>query len=81
MKAPQIDRPPDLFLLAFLIAAAEGKGFYEWLKDELTHSCPDEETLLQMLVDVRKGGSDRMVSSRNQLSRQLSNPTPWVSLT
>jgi len=38
-----------------MLASAEGKGFYEWLKDELTHSCPDEQTLLEMLRDIRRG--------------------------
>jgi hypothetical protein len=35
-----------------MIAAAEGKGFYEWLKDDLTRTCPDERTLLEMLRDI-----------------------------
>jgi hypothetical protein len=38
-----------------MIAAAEGKGFYEWLKDDLTQTCPDEQTLLEILTDIRKG--------------------------
>ena len=39
-----------------MLAQDEGKGFCEWLKDELTHSCPEEQTLLQMLEDVRREG-------------------------
>ena len=49
-----IEIPDDVHARLKMIAAAEGKGFYEWLKDELTHSCPDEETLLQMLEDIRR---------------------------
>jgi hypothetical protein len=41
-------------LLNKLSAAAEGKGFYEWLKDDLIQTCPDERTLLQMLEDIRR---------------------------
>jgi hypothetical protein len=37
-----------------MIASAEGKGFYEWLKEDLTQTCPDEETLLLMLKDIRE---------------------------
>jgi len=36
-----------------MIAAAEGKGFYEWLKEDLCQTCPDERTLLEMLRDIR----------------------------
>jgi len=36
-----------------MLASAEGKGFYEWLKDDLTKTCPDEQTLLEMLRDIR----------------------------
>jgi hypothetical protein len=39
-----------------MLAQDEGKGFCEWLKDEVTHSCPEEQTLLQMLEDVRREG-------------------------
>jgi len=35
-------------------ASAEGKGFYEWLKQDLIQTCPDEETLLDMLRDIRE---------------------------
>jgi len=37
-----------------MIAAAEGKGFYEWLKEDLCRTCPDERTLLEMLRDIRE---------------------------
>jgi hypothetical protein len=30
-------------------------GFYEWLKDVLVQTCPDERTLLEMLEDIRAG--------------------------
>lgn len=36
-----------------MLASADGKGFYEWLKDALTQTCPDERTLLEMLRDIR----------------------------
>jgi len=29
------------------------KGFYEWLKQELGQTCPDEQTLPLMLRDIR----------------------------
>jgi hypothetical protein len=48
-----IEIPDDVHARLKMIAAAEGKGFYEWLKEELTHSCPDEQTLLEMLRDIR----------------------------
>jgi hypothetical protein len=37
-----------------MIAAAEGKGFYEWLKRDLIQGCPDEETLLEILRAIRE---------------------------
>ena len=37
-----------------MIASAEGKGFYKWLKDDLMMSCHDEETLFVMLKDIRE---------------------------
>jgi hypothetical protein len=27
--------------------------FYEWVKDVLVQTCPDERTLLEMLRDIR----------------------------
>jgi hypothetical protein len=48
-----IDIPDEVHARLKIIASAEGKGFYEWLKDELSLSCPDEQTLLEMLRDIR----------------------------
>jgi hypothetical protein len=48
-----IDIPDEVHERLKMIASAEGKGFYEWLKDDLTQTCPDEETLLLMLRDIR----------------------------
>jgi hypothetical protein len=48
-----IDIPDDVHARLKMIASAEGKGFYEWLKDDLTRTCPDEQTLLEMLRDIR----------------------------
>jgi hypothetical protein len=41
-----------------MLASAEGKGFYEWVKDVLVGTCPDEQTLLEMLRDIREGRLD-----------------------
>jgi len=49
-----IDIPDQVHARLKMIAAAEGKGFYEWLKDDLTQTCPDERTLLEMLRDIRR---------------------------
>jgi hypothetical protein len=46
-----------------MIAAAEGKGFYEWLNDKLVNTCPDEQTLLEMLRDIRK---DRLLALQRE---------------
>jgi len=48
-----IEIPDDVHARLKMIAAAEGKGFYEWLKEDLCQTCPDERTLLQMLQDIR----------------------------
>jgi len=48
-----IEIPDDVHARLKMIAAAEGKGFYEWLKQDLASCCPDEETLLEMLRDIR----------------------------
>jgi hypothetical protein len=48
-----IDIPDEVHARLKMIASAEGKGFYEWLKDDLTRTCPDEQTLLEMLRDIR----------------------------
>jgi len=49
-----IDIPDDVHARLKMIASAEGKGFYEWLKQDLIQTCPDEQTLLLMLGDIRK---------------------------
>jgi hypothetical protein len=54
MARINIDIPDDVHARLKMIAAAEGKGFYEWLKDDLISACPDERTLLEMLRDIRK---------------------------
>jgi len=58
MKRINIEIPDEVHARLKMIASAEGKGFYEWLKDELTSSCPDERTLMEMLRDIRRA-SDR----------------------
>jgi len=42
-----------------MLASAEGKGFYEWLKDVLVQTCSDERTLLEMLRGIRKDREKR----------------------
>jgi len=53
---------PDEVHARLKTIAAEGKGFYEWLKEDLSQTCPDERTLLEMLRDIRndraKGASE-----------------------
>jgi len=49
-----LEIPDDVHARLKMLASAEGKGFYEWLKDDLTHCCPDEETLLQILRVIRE---------------------------
>ena len=49
-----IDIPDEVHARLKMIAAAEGKGFYEWLKEDLTQTCPDEQTLLEMLRDITR---------------------------
>ena len=48
-----IENPDDVHARLKMLASAEGKGFYEWLKDELVSTCPDERCLLEMLKDIR----------------------------
>jgi hypothetical protein len=55
-----IDIPDDVHARLKMIASAEGKGFYEWLKDDLISTCPDERTLLEILRDIRE---DREIDS------------------
>ncbi len=57
MARINIEIPDDVHARLKMIAAAEGKGFYEWLKEDLTQTCPDEQTLLQILEDIRKDRS------------------------
>ena len=54
MARINIDIPDEVHARLKMIATAEGKGFYEWLKEDLIQTCPDERTLLQMLEDIRK---------------------------
>jgi len=49
-----IDIPDDAHARLKMLASAEGKGFYEWLREDLTRICPDEQTLHQMLADIRE---------------------------
>jgi hypothetical protein len=58
-----IEIPDEVHARLKLMAAAEGKGFYECLKDELAHTCPDEETLLDMLKDIR---NDRVLAQHKE---------------
>jgi len=56
-----IEIPDDLHQRLKMIASALGMGFYEWLKEDLTASCPDERTLLEIVDDIRK---DRVLTRR-----------------
>jgi plasmid stability protein len=49
-----IEIPDDVHARLKMMAAAEGKGFYEWLKEDLIQACPDEETLLEILRAIRE---------------------------
>jgi hypothetical protein len=48
-----LEIPGDVHARLKMLASAEGKGFYEWLKEDLTRTCPDEQTLPDMLRDIR----------------------------
>ena len=48
-----IEIPDDVHARLKIIASAEGKGFYEWLKEDICQTCPDEQTLFEMLRDIR----------------------------
>jgi hypothetical protein len=48
-----IEIPDDVHARLKMLASAEGMGFYEWLKEDLARTCPDEQTLLEMLRDIR----------------------------
>ena len=52
-----LEIPDDVHARLKMLASAEGKGFYEWLKQDLIQTCPDEETLLLMLKDIREDQS------------------------
>jgi hypothetical protein len=54
-----IEIPDEVHARLKMLASAEGKGFYEWLKEELCRTCADEQTLLQMLEDIRRDRSNR----------------------
>jgi hypothetical protein len=49
-----VEIPDDVHARLKTLASAESKGFYEWLKDDLVSTCPDEQTLVQMLHDIRR---------------------------
>jgi hypothetical protein len=48
-----IEIPDDAHARLKMLASAEGMQFYEWLKDVLIQTCPDERTLLEILRDIR----------------------------
>jgi hypothetical protein len=54
-----IDIPDEVHARLKMLASAEGKGFYEWLKNDLTQTCPDERTLLEMLEDIRADRAEK----------------------
>jgi hypothetical protein len=49
-----VEIPEEVHARLKMIASAEGLGFYEWLKQDLIETCPDEQTLLEMLRDIRE---------------------------
>ena len=49
-----IEIPDDAHARLKMIASAEGKAFYEWFKQLLVGACPDEQTLIEMLRDIRR---------------------------
>lgn len=59
-----IDIPDDVHARLKTLASAEGKGFYEWLRDDLTLICPDERTLLEMLEDIGRDRAKKESESR-----------------
>jgi len=70
MARINIEIPDEVHARLKMIASAEGKGFCEWLKDDLIQTCPDEQTLHQMLEDIRKDRANQRqaftpVSQRN----------------
>ena len=59
MTRINIEIPDEVHARLKMIASAEGKGFYEWLKQDLIRTCPDEQTLLDMLRGIRKDREKR----------------------
>jgi len=59
MTRINIEIPDEVHARLKMIASAEGKGFYEWLKQDLIETCPDEQTLLDMLRGIRKDREKR----------------------
>ncbi|MCJ7455155.1 hypothetical protein MUP07_00250 [Candidatus Bathyarchaeota archaeon] len=59
MTRINIEIPDEVHARLKMIASAEGKGFYEWLKQDLIQTCPDEQTLLDMLRGIRKDREKR----------------------
>jgi len=60
-----IEIPEDVHARLKMLASAEGKGFYEWLKEDLCQTCPDEQTLIEMLADIRRGRSQTLSRSES----------------
>ena len=58
-----VEIPEDVHARLKMIASAEGKGFYEWLKEDLCQTCPDEQTLLEILKDIR---NDRVLAQHRE---------------
>jgi len=59
MTRINIEIPDEVHARLKMIASAEGKGFYEWLKQDLIQTCPDKQTLLDMLRGIRKDREKR----------------------
>jgi hypothetical protein len=59
-----IEIPDEVHARLKTIASAEGKKFYEWLKENLTSACPDEKTLLYILRDIREDNTRETKSSQ-----------------
>jgi hypothetical protein len=63
MARINIEIPHDVHARLKMLAAAGGKGFYEWLKEDLCQTCPDDATLLDMLKDIRR---DRVLAQHKE---------------
>jgi predicted DNA binding CopG/RHH family protein len=46
--------PDEVHARLKMLASAEGLGFYEWVKELLVGACPDEQTLIEILRDIRR---------------------------